>query len=461
VHALGLAPILLLAGTFDGAAAQRHAAALAALGPHPLGSPRARAAAEYVAAQFRQAGLDEVHFQEFVEHGLRGQNVIGVLRAPGPEFVVIGAHHDTAPAAPGAYDDGGGVGVLIEAARVLSRAPARPRTLVFVSWDGEESEALFPDRAVGSRAYARSLGGGIQNLVAALVIEMCGWEGGRPVLHPIAYADPLRPGRSVVAPDWLVRAALDGSRGRQAPLGVGDPYLSWLYQPAVRTFRATLYGDDLSLLQAGAPAVFASDSSFSAFYPWYHQSTDTSDKVDADALARMGRAVLAASAALERAPRGESGRSDWFAASGWVIGRSGLLALGALSAVPVLAAGLKAGGILLGVRVLQLGLFALVLYRHPVPILWVFLLPNLLLPLATRRWFRLATWAPLVALLALGVAAWRRGMVAGVWLAPWELTAAALALALCHLRAPTARRGARATRAGRRGRAGETSRPRR
>jgi hypothetical protein len=443
---------MLLAGAFDGAAAHRHAAALAALGPHPLGSPRARAAAEYVAAQFRQAGLDEVRFQEFAAHGLRGQNVIGALRAPGPEFVVIGAHHDTVPGAPGAYDDGGGVGVLIEAARALSRAPARPRTLVFVSWDGEESEALGPDKAAGSRAYARSLGSGIQSLVGALVIEMCGWQGGRPVLHPIAYPDPLRPGRTVIAPEWLVRAALAGSRAREAPLGLGDPYLSWLYQPAVRTFRAGLYGDDLSLLQAGAPAVFASDSSFSAFYPWYHQSTDTSDKVDADALARMGRAVLGAAAALERAPRVASVQTDWFAASGRVIGRSGLLALGALSAIPALAAGLKAGGVLLGARALQLGLFALVLYRHPVPVLWVFLLPNLLLPIAGSRWLRLASWAPLAALVGLGVAAWRRGLVAGVWLAPWELAAAALALALLHLRAPSPRARARSPRAVRRGR---------
>lgn len=454
MHILSLPAMVLLVGTFDGAAAHRHAAALAALGPHPLGSPRARAAAEYVAAQFRQAGLDEVRLQEFAVHGLRGQNVIGVLRAPGPEFVVIGAHHDTAPGAPGAYDDGGGVGVLIETARALSRSSARPRTLVFVSWDGEESEALGPDKAAGSRAYARSLGTGIQNLVAALVIEMCGWQGGRPVLHPLAYADPLRPGRFVIAPEWLVRAALAGSRAHEAPLGVGDPFLSWLYQPAVRTFRARLYGDDLSLLQAGAPAVFASDSSFSAFYPWYHQTTDTSDKIDADSLARMGRAVLGASGALERAARvpASARQPDWFAASGLVIGRSGLLVLGALSLTPGLIAGLKAGGIVLGARALQSALFAMVFYRHPVPVLWVFLLPNLLLPFGGPRWIKLAAWTPLASLLGLGVAAWRRGMVSGLWLAPWELGAAALALALLLVRAPTLRPRARSPRAGRRGR---------
>ena len=91
--------------------------------------------------------------------------------------------------------------------------------------------------------------------------------------------------------------------GRPAPsCGVGDPLLSWVYQPAVRTFRGRLYGDDLSFLQAGLPAVFTSDSSFTRFYPWYHQPDDTADKLDAAALARMGTAVVGGVEALAALP---------------------------------------------------------------------------------------------------------------------------------------------------------------
>jgi hypothetical protein len=439
--------VLLLAAAIDGDAALRHAASLAALGPHPWGSPRSRAAAEYVTAQFRAAGLAEVRLHEFAAAGQRGANAVGVLRAPGAEFIVVGAHHDTVPTAPGAYDDGGGVGVLIEVARVLARAPSRPRTLVFVSWDGEESaEPGVP--AAGSQAWVRSLGTELPNLAAALVIEMCGWQGGSPVLHPIAYADPLRPGRQTIAPAWLVRAALDGARANAAPLGVGDPWLSWLYQPAVRTFRARLYGDDLSLLQAGAPAVFASDSSFSAFYPWYHQPADTKDKLDAGALKRMGAAVLGALAALERAPRGPARQPDWFAAGGSVIGSTGLMALGALSLAPGLLAGLKGGGLTLAARMLQAALLGVLMTRHLVPVLWALALPNLVLPFTRRLAPRLLALAPLLALLALGAAAWGRGMAAGLWLAPWECVAAGLALLLCFVKPPArgAGRSARATR---------------
>ena len=426
---------LLLAAALDGEAALRHASALAALGPHPWGSSRAPVAAEYVASQFRAVGLQEVRLQAFESHGIRGSNAIGVLRAPGPEFVVLGAHHDTAPAAPGAYDDGGGVGVLIEAARVLARQPSRPRTLVFASFDGEEAWSTGKTTTAGSRAYVESLGSEARNMTAAFVVEMSGFKGGTPVLHPIAYADPLGPGRSVIAPGWLVKATLAGAREGGSPLGIGDPLLGWLYQPAVRTFRVRLYGDDLSFVQAGLPAVFASDSSFSAFYPWYHQATDTADKLDAGALGRMGASVLASVAALERMPRGSGADPVWFAVGGRVLGGGWLYALGALCVLPSLVLSLSQGGAAIGARSLQAALFALLLWRHPVPVLWVFLLPSLFTP-ARRRWLSALSLLPLLALLALGAGAARRGYVSGVWLAPWELAVAVGAFALLWLRPP-------------------------
>jgi hypothetical protein len=441
---MALALGLLLTAAIDGNAALRHAGALASLGPHTWGSPRNEAAALYVASQLREAGLDAVELQRFERQGTQGTNVVATLRAPGEEIVLVAAHHDTAPLAPGAYDDGGGVGVLIELARLLASEPRRARTFVFAVFDGEEAEVLGKGQAAGSHAYLERLGVRSGSLVAVFDLEMCGWSRGRPLLHPIAYPDPRRVGGQVIAPGWLVRAALAGSREAGAELLVGDPYLSWLYQPLVRTFRVRLYGDDLSFQQAGRPALMAADSSFSTFYPYYHAATDSADRLDPVELERMGRAAYGALRALDRVAVGPADDAHWFAAFGHVIGWSWILGLGALSMLPVAASGLSGGALPIALRFGQLLLFGVLLWREPVPAVWVFLLPNLLTPLRRRWWTALISLLPVLALVGFGVSAWWRGAVNGVWLQPWEIAVALLALALATFALPQG--GARAGR---------------
>jgi hypothetical protein len=223
---------------------------------------------------------------------------------------------------------------------------------------------------------------------------------------------------------------------------MGDPLIPWLYQPGVRVFRADFYGDDKAFLQAGLPALFVSDSSFTRFYPHHHQPQDTADKLDALALERMGRAVSGAVRALERAERGAA-ESQWFSAFGVVLGVTPLLALGALSVVPGLRQGLRAGGRARTARLLHFLLFGFLASRHPVPTLFVLLAPNLL-PLVPRRSFTVfLALLPALLLVGLGIAALPRGFVHGTFLTPWEVVAAAgaLGLALLPVGRPTPRPG--------------------
>jgi hypothetical protein len=439
----GLSLLLLASQTISGESALRHARSLAALGPHAFGSPRAQAAAAYVAAELRAAGVPDVRLQPFEADGLKGQNVIGVLRGRTPEFVVLAAHHDSAPDAPGAYDDGGGVGVLIEAARVLAQGGSRARTLVFVSFDGEESESQRPTKAAGSRAYVQALGAEARQLVAALAIEMCGQKDGAPVFHAIAYPDPLRLDGAVITPAWLVRAALDGARAAGSPFDVGDPLLALLYQPAVRAFKVRLYGDDLSFLQAGLPAVFVSDSSFTRFYPHYHRPTDTADRLDAAALERMGKGVLGIADALLRAPLSRDAALQWYAAFGQVLGGPALALLGLVSLGPVLYEATRVVRGRRALRFAQASLVGVLLWLHPLPALFCLGPPSLVTPFAARRW-SYASLLPAAALFSLGAAAALRNagpggaIVTGMWLRPWELALGALALALVWLGRPAA-----------------------
>lgn len=68
-------------------------------------------------------------------------NIIGILRGSRypDEYVLVGGHLDAYDIAGGAVDDGNGVSVTMEAARLMCAAGAKPkRTIMFCIWTGEE-----------------------------------------------------------------------------------------------------------------------------------------------------------------------------------------------------------------------------------------------------------------------------------------------------------------------------------
>jgi len=78
-------------------------------------------------------------------------NVIGeVLGSDHPEeIVILGAHLDSWDLGRGAIDDGAGVAIIMEAARLMASAPVRPRRTIRVVLFANEENGL-----AGARAYA-------------------------------------------------------------------------------------------------------------------------------------------------------------------------------------------------------------------------------------------------------------------------------------------------------------------
>ena len=70
---------LLAAISLDAAAIAQQSATLNALGPHPFGSPRNRAAAEFVAAKLRESGMAQTTLDDFAFEGAAGVNVIAKI----------------------------------------------------------------------------------------------------------------------------------------------------------------------------------------------------------------------------------------------------------------------------------------------------------------------------------------------------------------------------------------------
>lgn len=95
----------------------------------------------------QKAERKETFFLEFDirNHFYRGpvayHNIIGIMRGSKypKEYVMAGGHLDSYDCGCGAVDDGNGVSVTLEAARLLAASGAKPkRTLLFCIWTGEE-----------------------------------------------------------------------------------------------------------------------------------------------------------------------------------------------------------------------------------------------------------------------------------------------------------------------------------
>ena len=88
-----------------------------------------------------------VHFDD---RDTNGYNIIADIPGKDPKagYVMAGAHLDSWVAGDGAADNGAGSAVIMEAARILSTLPVKPkRTIRFALWSGEEQGLL------GSSAY--------------------------------------------------------------------------------------------------------------------------------------------------------------------------------------------------------------------------------------------------------------------------------------------------------------------
>jgi aminopeptidase YwaD len=98
----------------------RFALALAKAGPRPAGSAAERRAHALVEKRFRAAGLRIGHDRFRVPGHGRSRNVVGISDTPADCLVVLIAHTDSVPPAPGADDNASGVGTLVALAPRLA-----------------------------------------------------------------------------------------------------------------------------------------------------------------------------------------------------------------------------------------------------------------------------------------------------------------------------------------------------
>ncbi|HEY7335339.1 MAG TPA: M28 family peptidase [Bryobacteraceae bacterium] len=240
-------------------------------------------AAEYIAAQFRRAGLEPVggddYFQTATLKTGTAKNVVGLLRGSDPElkntYVILSAHYDHLGMKPngedriynGANDDGSGTVSVMEIASALAALPVHPkRSILFVAFYGEERGLL------GSRYYASHPLFPLDRTIADVNLEQVGRtdatngpQAGRGYLTGYDYSD--------LGPILSREAKFSGFQISDDASTKEDYFVR---------------SDNLPLSQAGVPSTTVY---VAADFPDYHRVGDEWQKIDYDNMASVDRAV--------------------------------------------------------------------------------------------------------------------------------------------------------------------------
>jgi carboxypeptidase Q len=164
------------------------------------------------------------------------RNVVTDLEGTDPtQMVLLTAHFDSWDAAQGANDNGAGVAVVLEAARILKSMGLRPRhTLRFVFFSGEEQGDL------GSKAYVEQHKSELDNVWAAINtdhgaqspfgLQLYGRDDLRPATEKV-----LKPLAPIAANQIVMDAAFDSDE--EPFMVVGVPAYSVAVEDGDYNFR--------------------------------------------------------------------------------------------------------------------------------------------------------------------------------------------------------------------------------
>ncbi len=266
-------PLTLLPSKYSADQLREHARQLSAaeFQGRGLGTNGVDLAAQYIAEQFRAAGLQTLngtYSQEWNQSvagkgNVKMRNIVGMIpginRSLSGEPVIIGAHYDhlgidplSGRHFPGADDNAAGIAALIEVASQLVRAFTPQRPIFFVAFSGEESGLL------GSEYFVDNPPAGFEsrNFYAMINLDAVGRLDGRD----------LQVFATDSAYEWPFMA-----QGIGFTIGVNSSF-------PVNTIASS---DHVSFLNAGIPAIHL----FSGVHEDYHQLSDSADKLDLAGLA--------------------------------------------------------------------------------------------------------------------------------------------------------------------------------
>ena len=266
------------------------------IGERNVFRPRAlRRAEEYIERAWRAQGYEVVR-QEYQLGGEKWANleVTRRSRSKPNALLLIGAHYDSVMGSPGANDNATGVAALLEIAKAFT-AVEPSASVRFVAFVNEEPP-FFKTAQMGSRVYAKMARARGDDIRAMVSLETIGYYSDAPGsqqfpfpswLYDLAFPDK---GNFVMfASNWGSRSVM---RRAEALFRAHSDFPV----ESISTFEVVPgvdWSDHDSFWQAGYPAFMVTDTALYR-YPHYHEPTDTPDKINYGALARVSQGLAGA-----------------------------------------------------------------------------------------------------------------------------------------------------------------------
>lgn len=240
------------------------------IGGRVTGSPQMVKAVAWAMAEFKAAGVDDVHTEKYTVPAAwgrarpsnllapvaEGENVVAEIRGreKPDEFVVLSSHLDSWDLGKGALDAACNAALVIEAARVIRLTGLRPRRSIrFILFSGNEQGTL------GSWGYVQAHRAELDRIAAAVSLDH---GTGRVTGFSLSGRADLEP---------AVRETL------------ADFDSSWGI--ARYTNDATLDSDNYDFLLEGVPNLLANQDE-AAYASDRHTAADVYDKIDLASLKR-------------------------------------------------------------------------------------------------------------------------------------------------------------------------------
>lgn len=228
------------------------------------------AAGDALFSAFAALSLDDVHFDDFTfAGGYSSRNIVAEKTGrtyPSDVFIICAHYDSTSPSrltlAPGADDNASGTAAVLEAARVLAPYDF-DFTVRFIAFSAEEW-GLY-----GSKAYAAAARAAGRRILGVINLDM------------IAYADAVPEDLSLI---------VNGGSGWLADLFQAAGVNYGPVTGAKTVDPSIVYSDHSPFWDYGYPALLAIED-YPLHNPYYHQTTDTLDKLNLDFFTASTRAA--------------------------------------------------------------------------------------------------------------------------------------------------------------------------